>query len=572
MTLRVGLVIEGDASGAKQALAETRAEISNLETAAGGAADNTKRLADTADEASGKVKQVGSDSQTAATGIVATGSAAEGASGKLGVFSKTLATVLGTIGGALIGGAIGAAMAILADQTIRFVAALIDNGPTIAETLRQHKELIAEIKDLYEGAARGVEDYGRKSATILRFEAQQDVARLERAANSLAAFNTGDVTGRTFTFGEGLFQKVREAGPFFELIEKFNEDIRRGNPDVIKFREEVAALASTLPKDSPFRQTAQDILDFTKAAADSQAELARAKDALKGLEGDSDAAARALGRLPKGFDDAGEAAARQAESLAKFKQELQELGGGGLAAPAVGRANLPGTLPNQFAVGGIVTAPTLFAYGGGQLGLMGEAGPEAILPMQGGGVGAIGRDGRERTLPLARLASGKLGVRAYAAGGVIGEVVESLREFTLATVHGQSATEALSSAVLALSDRLINSAINNLFSTVFPKGGADLFGGLLSGFAAGGVISGRSAMPALRAPTRFASGAAITGRALASPRTLRPAFDALPAFGGGGPTVNNFYVSTPNPRAFGEDRISVIRGARRLASQGSRFS
>src|SRR5581483_6452086 len=510
MTLRVGLVIEGDASGAKQALAETRAEISNLETAAGGAADNTKRLADNADEASGKVKQVGSDSQTAATGIVATGSAAEGASGKLSFFSKTLATVLGTIAGALIGGAIGAAMAILAYQTIRFVGALIDNGPTIAETLRQHKELIAEIKDLYEGAARGVEDYGRKSATILRFQAQQDVARLERAAHSLAPFDTGDVTGRTFTFGEGLFQKVREAGPFFELIEKFNEDIRRGNPDVIKFREEVAALASTLPKDSPFRQTAQDILDFTKNAADAQAELARARDALKGLEGDSDAAARALGRLPKGFDDAGEAAARQAESLAKFKQELQELGGGGsLAAPVLGGSDVPGTPPNPFAIGGIVTAPTLFAYGGGQLGLMGEAGPEAILPMQGGGVGAIGRDGKERILPLARLASGKLGVKAYAAGGVIGEVVESLREFTLAAVHGQSATEAFSQAVLALSDRLINSAINNLFSTAFPKGGEDLFGGLLSGFAAGGVISGRSAMPALRAPTRFASGAAI---------------------------------------------------------------
>src|SRR5581483_6212426 len=196
--------------------------------------------------------------------------------------------------------------------------------------------------------------------------------------------------------------------------------------------------------------------------------------------------------------------------------------------------------------------------------------PEAILPMQGGGVGAIGRDGKERILPLARLASGKLGVKAYAAGGVIGEVVESLREFTLAAVHGQSATEAFSQAVLALSDRLINSAINNLFSTAFPKGGEGLFGGLLSGFAAGGVISGRQALP--RPATRFASGASITGRSLAPLRVGRPALDALPASAGGGAVVNNFYVQTPNPRAFGEDRISVIRGARRLASQGARFT
>ena len=68
----------------------------------------------------------------------------------------------------------------------------------------------------------------------------------------------------------------------------------------------------------------------------------------------------------------------------------------------------------------------------GQLGVMGEAGPEAIMPLthgMGAGVGArIG--GRETTLPLARLASGKLGValpedlgaRAFATGGAFGYV------------------------------------------------------------------------------------------------------------------------------------------------------
>lgn len=51
-----------------------------------------------------------------------------------------------------------------------------------------------------------------------------------------------------------------------------------------------------------------------------------------------------------------------------------------------------------FAEGGIVSGPVTFPMRGGQTGLMGEAGPEAILP-------------------LARGADGRLGVRSAPAGG-----------------------------------------------------------------------------------------------------------------------------------------------------------
>jgi phage-related minor tail protein len=58
---------------------------------------------------------------------------------------------------------------------------------------------------------------------------------------------------------------------------------------------------------------------------------------------------------------------------------------GGLASGLLGGLNV-----KPFAKGGIVGAPALFGMGGNQLGLMGEAGPEAILPLSRGSDGRLG--------------------------------------------------------------------------------------------------------------------------------------------------------------------------------------
>jgi tape measure domain-containing protein len=68
-----------------------------------------------------------------------------------------------------------------------------------------------------------------------------------------------------------------------------------------------------------------------------------------------------------------------------------------------------------FASGGVVSKPTLFKHAGG-LGLMGEAGPEAIMPMTNGGI----RTTSGHVLPIGRSSSGHLSVKAFARGGVIG--------------------------------------------------------------------------------------------------------------------------------------------------------
>lgn len=75
--------------------------------------------------------------------------------------------------------------------------------------------------------------------------------------------------------------------------------------------------------------------------------------------------------------------------------------GGGAPAPvvqAMGGAWLTGSQFTAYASGGVVSSPTMFGTSDGGLGLMGEAGPEGILPLHRG-------------------PSGELGVRATGAGG-----------------------------------------------------------------------------------------------------------------------------------------------------------
>ena len=83
-----------------------------------------------------------------------------------------------------------------------------------------------------------------------------------------------------------------------------------------------------------------------------------------------------------------------------FNSLLSAVGGAGAGAGFAKGGALRQGLPVPFAKGGVIAAPVAFPMGGGRLGLAGEAGAEAILP-------------------LARGSDGRLGVRAQGAGGGI---------------------------------------------------------------------------------------------------------------------------------------------------------
>ncbi|MDB5592164.1 phage tail tape measure protein [Enterovirga sp.] len=71
----------------------------------------------------------------------------------------------------------------------------------------------------------------------------------------------------------------------------------------------------------------------------------------------------------------------EAASIASFGGGVFPFAKGGVVA---------GGRPVPFAAGGVVAAPTFFPMQGGRLGLMGERGPEAILPLSRGPDGRLG--------------------------------------------------------------------------------------------------------------------------------------------------------------------------------------
>jgi lambda family phage tail tape measure protein len=80
----------------------------------------------------------------------------------------------------------------------------------------------------------------------------------------------------------------------------------------------------------------------------------------------------------------------------------------------------------MFAKGGIVSQPTPFTYGGGQKGLMGEAGSEAILPLTRGKNGNLGVEASVAPVQINVINNGDVNVETREREGSDGRVVDMI--------------------------------------------------------------------------------------------------------------------------------------------------
>jgi hypothetical protein len=310
MTLNLALVISGDPAGAKNALADTGTGIENLskktdqlnkkagETtnvwgnvskSTGEAATNIGKASEATGGLASGLGEVAAGGAKAAPEIEKAGTAASNAGGGFSVLSGSLGKIALSFGAGLGIGLITQGFDLAAGKAAEFVRGILSDQPRIEQDLKSHATLIRDIKAAYAEADGAASSYGNNSRELLEFRNKENQKRLKRDYDDSLP-EAGALVKRT-----NPKQALPDTGPFTDVIAKYRKELQEGKADVIAFRTEVATIASALPDDSRFRQVAQGIISQTEKAAELQEELSRAQGLAKGLAGDADAAATALG-------------------------------------------------------------------------------------------------------------------------------------------------------------------------------------------------------------------------------------------------------------------------------------
>jgi hypothetical protein len=167
------------------------------------------------------------------------------------------------------------------------------NQPGIERALQGHAELVQRIRGAYVEAGGAASTYGLNAQSVLRFDAQQNLAKTEGAF----AAAQSDLTE------SGFFAPIMQdrsggrdrLGPYRDAINGLRRDLREGTADVIAFREEISAIGGALPEDSEWRSVGQRIRAQIEAASQIQSEMERANDLLRAVEGSAEAASTPLG-------------------------------------------------------------------------------------------------------------------------------------------------------------------------------------------------------------------------------------------------------------------------------------
>lgn len=553
MSLDVALTLRYAREGDTKMLEDTASGLGKVESAAQKASAPVKDMAE-------GLKQTGEAAPVAATEVDRLGEAVQQAGGQFGNLKTLGIAAIGGIAGAIAVAGLDVAFQAALGAATEYFDALTNSPANIADDLEAHEALIRDIKNLWEQANGAASNYGLTTATGLRFEAQQNINRLtedleSRLGNSQTFNQTLNVQG---IFGASLGARA----PFEDAIARFRQDLRDGRADVIAFREEVATIAEGLDLGTEGRTFAETIMTETQASAELQSELQRAVDVYKALTGDAQAAATAMGASSEAMVATNTAAAAGLPFLREYQALLDSIGAtpasAGLAAGGAGGAR-------AFATGGYTghgPADQVAGFVHGQEYVFDAASTAAI------GVGNL--DAIRR------------GVRGYASGGSVGggpvagggsataardwfgladdlrSARGAIRDFADELWQARSPIEALASVVKSASQSYLNRALGAAGDML-----EELIFGALPQHALGTPASmGGWAIAGEHGPelVRLPRGAQVYSH--------RDSVDLMGSGRGG--TINNFYVETPNPRAFAESRSSVARTAARISSAAQR--
>jgi hypothetical protein len=269
-----------------------------------------------------------------------------------------------------------------ATQSFLDMQAALD-GP-LAQAEREHAKRVAELNDL--AAKSPVAAAGLQRALDEEAKAHQKNVEAIKAELDPLGQLIEDMQFELDTIGLSNTQRA-------VMIE-----LRRNHIDVMSQEAQAAlATATAFDAEAKAKQTSINLMDdFRRGASDALSEFVTgAKSAKQALKDFFDELAR---QITKAIADKWIAQAFGQEGTSGGGTSgggwLSSIlgavfgGGGGEQWYANGGAFENGV--QKFAYGGVVSSPTNFAMAGGRLGLMGEAGPEAILPLHRGPDGKLG--------------------------------------------------------------------------------------------------------------------------------------------------------------------------------------
>ena len=347
---------------------------------------------------------------------------------------ETISTILSNLPGI-----IGATFKIMAIATISSAAEMRKAIETIdfEAITRKRKKMQDDFKNA--GGDKFSEDIAKARAELLKeLDPKQQLVQLNKRFNegaiSVAEYNREilqlDLKRANFEFKEGeknlnqLNESIKKV-QIFELnqqlatsvitLDEFNaqlseiktQDLQRdllaGTISVEEFNKKIAAVSDKFSLSGSFTTGLQDYISAIGTSTQQVAGLIT--NAFKGLED------QLFNFIKKGKFDFANFTQAILDDLTRIvirASIVQPLAGGLLGLINSGTAGTlsssnsfqPGQLTaangaafdgglTKFASGGIVDSPTMFKYGGGK-GIMGEAGPEAILPLSRGSGGNLG--------------------------------------------------------------------------------------------------------------------------------------------------------------------------------------
>jgi len=269
------------------------------------------------------------------------------------------------------------------------------------------KNLLADLNKEYLFGTLTVSDYNDRLAGIELTKVNQEFVEGKKDLDAYtAALNVieGKQLSKQFTEGAISLQEFNDSIKI-EKIDTLNAKLAEGSISLIQYNDELTKVSDKLGAGGVFAVGTQRYLDSLGTTANQTADAI--KTAFGALE------TSFLGFIKTGKFEFSKFAEAVLDDLLKIvirASILQPLAQGltGLftAAPTGAAGGAYTQVPSNagfakggafgggnvipFARGGLVNSPTLFGYGSGKNGIMGEAGPEAILPLSRGKGGNLG--------------------------------------------------------------------------------------------------------------------------------------------------------------------------------------